>query len=73
MGRRVIQWSRKGRRAEVGPAQDLGWPALPSVFFFLLIRFSAYGALLNATFSKVATQIVSAAEFTFHNSRIRVL
>jgi iron(III) transport system permease protein len=46
----------------------LRWPALILCLFVLLNPvFLPYGALLNATFSKVATQIVTPANFTFHN------
>src|SRR3954467_8945138 len=44
------------------------WPALALCLFILLNPvFLPYGALLNATFSKVATQIVTPRNFTFHN------
>jgi len=44
------------------------WPALALCLFILLNPvFLPYGALLNATFSKVATQVVTLQNFTFHN------
>src|SRR5438552_6660008 len=46
----------------------LRWVALAFCFIVLLNPvFLPYGALLNATFSKVASQIVSFSNFTFHN------
>jgi len=44
------------------------WVALGLCFLVLLNPvFLPYGALLNATFSKVASQFVSFSNFTFHN------
>src|SRR6201747_14767 len=44
------------------------WAALAFCFIILLNPvFLPYGALLNATFSKVASQFVSFSNFTFHN------
>ena len=44
------------------------WPALALCFLILLNPiFLPYGALLNATFSRVATQFVSFNNFTLHN------
>jgi iron(III) transport system permease protein len=44
------------------------WAALTFCFIVLLNPvFLPYGALLNATFSKVASQFVSFSNFTFHN------
>jgi len=44
------------------------WAALAFCFIVLLNPvFLPYGALLNATFSKVASQFVSFSNFTFHN------
>src|SRR5215470_343289 len=44
------------------------WPALAFCFLILLCPiFLPYGALLNATFSKIATQAVGFSNFTFHN------
>src|SRR3954449_864573 len=44
------------------------WVALAFCFIVLLNPvFLPYGALLNATFSKVASQFVSFSNFTFHN------
>src|SRR3954463_8257715 len=46
----------------------LRWVALAFCFIVLLNPvFLPYGALLNATFSKVASQFVSFNNFTFHN------
>jgi iron(III) transport system permease protein len=46
----------------------LRWVALAFCFIVLLNPvFLPYGALLNATFSKVASQFVSFSNFTFHN------
>src|SRR3954467_14410736 len=46
----------------------LRWLALAFCFIVLLNPvFLPYGALLNATFSKVASQFVSFSNFTFHN------
>src|SRR3954467_3275207 len=46
----------------------LRWVALAFCFIVLLNPvFLPYGALLNATFSKVASQFVSFTNFTFHN------
>jgi iron(III) transport system permease protein len=46
----------------------LRWVALALCFIVLLNPvFLPYGALLNATFSKVASQFVSFNNFTFHN------
>jgi len=46
----------------------LRWVALVFCFIVLLNPvFLPYGALLNATFSKVASQFVSFSNFTFHN------
>src|SRR3954464_9372438 len=46
----------------------LKWVALAFCFIVLLNPvFLPYGALLNATFSKVASQFVSFTNFTFHN------
>jgi iron(III) transport system permease protein len=46
----------------------LRWVALALCFVVLLNPvFLPYGALLNATFSKVASQFVSFTNFTFHN------
>ena len=46
----------------------LRWVALAFCFVVLLNPvFLPYGALLNATFSKVASQFVSFSNFTFHN------
>ena len=46
----------------------LRWVALALCFIVLLNPvFLPYGALLNATFSKVASQFVSFSNFTFHN------
>ena len=46
----------------------LKWLALAFCFIVLLNPvFLPYGALLNATFSKVASQFVSFSNFTFHN------
>src|SRR6266700_4980395 len=46
----------------------LKWVALAFCFIVLLNPvFLPYGALLNATFSKVASQFVSFSNFTFHN------
>src|SRR5215203_5810257 len=46
----------------------LRWLALAFCFIVLLNPvFLPYGALLNATFSKVASQFISFSNFTFHN------
>jgi iron(III) transport system permease protein len=46
----------------------LNWIALAFCFIVLLNPvFLPYGALLNATFSKVASQFISFNNFTFHN------
>ena len=46
----------------------LRWVALAFCFIVLLNPvFLPYGALLNATFSKVASQFMSFSNFTFHN------
>ena len=46
----------------------LRWVALAFCFIVLLNPvFLPYGALLNATFSKVASQFVTFSNFTFHN------
>ena len=46
----------------------LKWAALAFVFFVLLCPvFLPYGALLNATFSRVATSFVTFDNFTLHN------
>ncbi|MBX9845521.1 MAG: iron ABC transporter permease [Xanthobacteraceae bacterium] len=46
----------------------LKWVALAFCFIILLNPvFLPYGALLNATFSKVASQFVTFTNFTFHN------
>src|SRR5215203_3647076 len=46
----------------------LKWVAIAFCFIVLLNPvFLPYGALLNATFSKVASQFVSFTNFTFHN------
>ena len=44
-----------------------GQRSLLCLFVLLNPVFLPYGALLNATFSKVATQIVTPQNFTFHN------
>jgi iron(III) transport system permease protein len=58
----------KGAEPRLVRLKFLRWPALILCLFVLLNPvFLPYGALLNATFSKVATQIVTPANFTFHN------
>jgi iron(III) transport system permease protein len=44
------------------------WPAVALCFFVMLFPvFLPYGALLNATFSRVASQLVSFSNFSLHN------
>ena len=58
----------KGAEPRLVRLKFLRWPALALCLLVLLNPvFLPYGALLNATFSKVATQIVTPANFTFHN------
>ena len=59
--------ARTASRASSGSAGCAG-SALAFCFIVLLNPvFLPYGALLNATFSKVASQFVSFSNFTFHN------
>src|SRR5262249_10612835 len=55
----------EARRVRLGAAK---WPALALCFLVLLNPvFLPYGALLNAAFSPVATQLVSLSNLTLHN------
>jgi len=55
----------EARLVSLGAAK---WPALALCFLVLLNPvFLPYGALLNAAFSPVATQLLSASTFTLHN------
>jgi iron(III) transport system permease protein len=58
----------KGGEARLVRLGYLKWPALLlCVLVMLNPIFLPYGALLNATFSRVATQLVSFSNFTLHN------
>ena len=64
----------KGAEPRLVRLKFLRWPALALCLLVLLNPvFLPYGALLNATFSKVATQIVTPANYHLPQHRIRFL
>ncbi len=58
----------KGSEPRLVPLGRLKWIALSAALFVLMMPvFLPYGALINATFSKVASQPIWFDNFTFHN------